>query len=731
MNKAITVVLLCIMALQTARADEGMWLPYMLHKKIIERMKEKGLKLAGDEIFDKSKPSLNDAIVSLNDGNCSASLISNNGLLITNHHCGYDAIASLSTLANNYLDNGFTAPDFGSELHCPGLSATIIRDAYDVTEYLPDTLINLSEEETRIELDKISIWMQKELNLDDNHSCRIESFYNNMMFVMFVQQRFNDVRLVAAPPSHIGKFGGDTDNWMWPRHTGDFCVFRVYASPDNNPASYSKENRPYRPEKFLEISSNAIKKGDFSMVMGFPGTTNRFATSEDIAFAKEYENPIIAKVRGMAQSIWKEAMDSNESLKLKYSTKYSNSSNYWKYAIGQNLNISNNNLIERRNTHDINAMDYCKSQEGFENISESDQRLKDLIKRITPVKRAQTIYHEALFNPSEVTGIFFDLLHFSNNITGENIDEEEGIYHKSELTNSINAFFDEYDIAVERKVFTQCIKYLYENLDEEFRPNLSKALKRHHNSIEEYIGNIFDKSMLTNKTKALQFAESGRKTSKKLMKDELSVLMLRLIMHYQDIDGIITEYDSLTQVPRQVHIISSTIEGDSPFYPDANSTLRLSYGTIEDYKPADGVTYSWMTTLKGIVEKADEAANNADYAIPDELRNILTDNISKENNIPVCFITNNDITGGNSGSPVLNGMGQLIGLAFDGNWEAMASDFEYDEKMQRCVCVDIRYVLFVLDNMGIGKRIRKEITFGTADSREKTAEIAETVDSSI
>ncbi len=692
-------------------ADEGMWLPYAMNPQVIEQMKARGLNLPFEAIYDEQKVSLKDAIVSLDEGSCTAEFVSSTGLLLTNHHCGFDAIQSHSTPTHDYLTNGFWAASLADELPCPGMTASILVASHDVTQRALDALRDKLDRTARQTcLDSLSLVLTGELIQDQKLEGEVISFFEDNLFLFLIQETFTDIRLVGTPPSSIGKFGGDTDNWMWPRHTGDFCFFRVYSAPNQTPADYSKENIPYQPRKHLAINTNGVKQGDFAMVLGYPGSTSRYATTGEIRQTQNITNPIIAEARGIRQAIWQQSMNANSELNIKYASKHAASSNYWKYAIGQNEGLQKGNLMEVREREEDDLIRWSKEDSSRQAVAGSMAALSASYVVLEPLVRATTLYDETVLSGPDLTLFAFQLMDLVLRMEEQQTRTEAYQTLQKEADDLMHEFYRDFDLATDQKVMQAMLAYLLTKAPAEFLPKRRTLMgKRYINNITGYVDHLYANSLLTDSARLRKFIHQPVVPMKRILKDPVVAFMRQMIVYYFDILSVVEQFEEQIDRNKQVVMEALMQKEARPFYPDANSTLRISYGSVQDYSPSDGILYHWQTTLKGIAEKAQEGDNNSDYRLTPQEQAQLKQTLNNGNNLPVCFITTNDITGGNSGSPVLDANGKLIGLAFDGNWEAMTSDITYDEAMQRCICVDIRYVLFVMRQSDSTGRLMEEL----------------------
>ncbi len=648
MKKFLLSLVTVVMLLPSARADEGMWMLPLLEKFNSDALRNLGSRLTPEQIYSINNASIKDAIVSFG-GGCTGEIISGNGLLITNHHCGYSSIQGLSTEEHNYLEDGYWAMNLSEELPVPGLSVTFLQSMTDVTD--------------KFKNDKAREKYLKKVRKDNPHcEVRIVNFYNDNVQYVVVSKTYRDVRFVGAPPVASGKFGGDTDNWMWPRHTCDFSMFRVYAGPDNEPAAYSENNVPMKPRQFLNVSLKGVKEGDFAMIMGYPGRTQRYQTAaqlEDMLAS----NAVRIGARTVRQDVmWKE-MRSNDKVGLQYANKYASSSNGWKKWQGMEEAFEKLDVIERQ---------LQKEAELNEWINADPKRVKKYagaVEKIDAAVKAQAKDYQEYQLLSETIGRI-ELLSLSR-------------------ARNDNGYKD-YDLNTDKKIAAAVLEHYLKNVAPEYKLDITQA------DLDE----MFEKSVFTSTEKKAKAISDGVELSK----DPARVLAEKINEMSSKLVSTVIEAQNAIGEPTKAYA-AALLEWNAgkPIYPDANSTCRLTYGTVKGYSPKDAVEYKYFTTLKGVMEKEDP--NNYEFRVPARLKEIYETKdygqyADENGEIVTCFLTNLDITGGNSGSPVLDADGNLIGLAFDGNWEAMSGDVIFEPELQRCICVDIRYVLLMVDKFG-------------------------------
>ncbi len=696
-----------------AKADEGMWLLPLISKLNIQHMNEMGCKLSAEDIYSINHSSLKDAVVIFG-GFCTGELISDQGLILTNHHCGYDAIQDLSSVEHNYLKDGFWAKAHNEELPVNGLFVTFLKRMDDVTDKVLNGITdNMSEEERTDSIQHNINAITKEASKGNNYIVRVQSFFANNQYFLVVYEKYTDIRFVGAPPSAIGKFGFDTDNWMWPRHTGDFSMFRVYADKDGKPAKYSKDNIPLKPKYHLPISIKGENKGDFAITMGFPGSTDRYLTSWGIEERMNIINESRIIPRGLKQDIWQKDMLADEKVNIQYASKFSRSSNYWKNSIGMNRGIKKLNVIEKKQALEKQFSDWVNSdskrKKRYGNI------LADL--QTTYENRADNLkailyLNECLIRGTEIISWGARTISLSEAL--ETDDQEKIKASVSRIKAAIPEFYKNYNASTDHKVFTAILKLYNDKIAVEYHPSFYKDVvqKKYKGDFNAYADDVFKKSIFTDKDKLEAFLD--KPNLKILEKDPVYIAANSTYTITSSLsDSLATTRLNLQHNNRLFLEGLMKMDTDKVFYPDANFTMRLSYGEVGNYEPKDAVIYKHYTTLKGVMEKEDP--NNFEFIVPDRLKDLYSKKdyghyADKDSTMHVCFTTNNDITGGNSGSPVINGNGELIGIAFDGNWEAMSGDIAFEPNLQKCINVDIRYVLFIIDKYAGASNLIKEMT---------------------
>ncbi len=700
--KKVTVLLsVLLLSLLPVKGDEGMWLLPLLEKMNSGKMTELGFEITPKQIYDLNNTSLKDAIVIFG-GGCTGELVSNQGLLFTNHHCGYSNIQQLSSVEHNYLKDGYWAMRLDEELPCEGLSVRSLVSFTDVTKSVEKAIKRAKSEE---EKEKAFEALQKELAEEAGCDGRyvvgsLTSFYGGNTFYFIVYKVFRDVRFVGAPPSSIGKFGADTDNWMWPRHTGDFSVFRVYADKNNNPADYSEENIPYTPENFLKISLKGYENGDPVMVMGYPGRTNRFMTSFELEETTR-NNEIAIDMRTIRQDVLMKDMRSNPQIMIQYADKYSSSSNGWKKWIGMNETFETLNVQERRAAEEESFAQWVNDG-GKKRVKRYGNALTDISESVNNRKDAYYMitYLNETIGRIELSSIAARISHMLSALP-ELKSEQEKSKLLSAIDETIASFYKDYSLATDIKVAKTMVATLKDRIAAEQLPSFYQTIEKDFGGdIDAFVENIYANSQFVSAEKLNAAIQTGCDLFADPAKTIHDSYSEAISPYYQIYNA---ESERFTQGKKDY--IAGTLEmreGEA-IYPDANFTMRLTYGTVMPYSPRDAVQYDFYTTLDGVMEKEDP--NNWEFEVPARLKELWAaedfgDYALANGKLPVAFISNLDITGGNSGSPIMNGRGELLGLAFDGNWEAMSGDIIFEPNYQRCISVDIRYVLFIIDKFG-------------------------------
>lgn len=719
MKKILFAVNIVFLALNLANAkpDEGMWVPMLLKELNEQDMQKNGLKLTAEDIYNINKSSIKDAIVQFG-GGCTAEIISKDGLLLTNHHCGYGVIQSHSSVQNDYLTNGFWAMSKEEELRNPGLTATFIVRMEDVTQKVLASVANLdSKEVSRDDMIKEACEKIKDEAIKNTHyEAFIKPFYFGNEYYMFITETFKDIRFVGAPPSSIGKFGGDTDNWMWPRHTGDFSIFRIYAGADNKPAEYAPENKPYHPKYHLTISLDGIEKDDFTMIMGFPGRTQQYLTSYAVNFIATVSNPTRVKIRDERLAIMDADMKANDEVRIKYAAKYAYISNYHKKWIGETRGLMRMGAIEKKREQEEEFLTWVNSDQITKiKYGSLMEEYKNNYASLEKVAYCRDYYLDAIFG-IEILNYANKYIKFVETYLNPNSTNEDINSEWTKLNDFSQKHFKDYNVLTDKKIFAKMLSMYRENVDKEFQPFvLNQAEKKYKGNYEKWADDLFKTSFMTSEEKSKNVLENlNKKTLNKITKDPAFLVMQSLMKNFSD--DVATVYDNIFEDISRLNRIyveaQRSWNKSKKFYPDANSTMRLSYGKVAEYVPNDGVTYNYFTTLDGIIEKANP--NHEDFIVPEKLFALHANKdygpYADNGNMKVCFIASNHITGGNSGSPIMNASGELVGCVFDMNWEGVMSDIMYDPQTVRSIAVDIRYVLFIIDKFAGAKYLIDEMT---------------------
>ncbi len=725
MKRLLTILFALLFSLQSAvKADEGMWLPLLVERLNYVDMQKMGLNLTPEEIYSINHSSLKDAIVIFGRG-CTGELISPEGLLITNHHCGYGSIQSVSTIENDLLSNGFWATQKSEEIPIEGLYVKFLVRIEPVTlNILQNVTDDMTEEERKIKINSnIDRAINKVNTVFENYESVVKSFYNGNEYYMFSYEVYKDVRFVGAPPEAIGKFGADTDNWMWPRHTGDFSMFRIYTAPDGKPAEYSEENIPLKSKHYLPISIAGVEQGDFSMVLGYPGGTDRYMTSYGIDLAVNQSNPTIVKIRDKKLKIMKEGMDADEKVRLQYASKYSRTSNYWKYYIGQTKGLKRLKVSEKKKTLEEEFESWVnENPERKAKYSEALSDIENAYNEIKLYNLSRLYFREAINRGSEVIGFSKRFSPLLKELKVKDQDKEKIAGIVNSLKESSDKYFKDYNVKIDQNLLAATFKMYYENIPADQLPGfLVNIAKKYKGNFKKFAAYAFKKSIFVSKEKVDAFIENPK--AKTIEKDIIYKAMKSFYDNSVYLNNKTKNAYALMAKGNRIFLAGlMEMNPDKKFYPDANFTMRLTYGTVQDYFPADAIHFNYFTTLDGIMEKEDPTT--WEFIVPEKLKELYNSKdygqYSDNDTLKVCFLTNHDITGGNSGSPVINGNGELIGLAFDGNWEAMSGDIAFEPELQRTINVDIRYVLFIIDKFAGATNLIDEMTIVTEKPKLKT-----------
>jgi hypothetical protein len=699
-----------------AAADEGMWLPLLLGQQVYNDMVKKGLKLSKEQLYSINKPSVKDAIIIFG-GGCTGEIVSNQGLIFTNHHCGYSAIATASTVEHNYLRDGFYAKNNGEEIPT-NLSVQFLSRIDDVTKLVMDSLKNLTGAERASRQSQILANINSRMGDPANNiETRVSSLFKGNQFLAFVYQRYSDVRLVGTPPESIGKFGGDTDNWEWPRHTGDFSVFRVYASKDGKPAKYSTENTPLKPKHYLPISLKGVKEGDFAMIFGYPGSTNRYESSLGVQLSSDINNPTLVKLRDMRLKYMDAEMKKDPATKLQLASDYASIANYWKFYKGESEQLYKYDVYGAKRKNEETFIKWASNKPEYASLFTD---LKTTYDAWRPYAMHRMYINEGILGSP--------LLAFAASLQGVETALTKPGTSSADIKKAVDAasnarknFLAAHNRASDVKIVAAAMQMFYQDIPKEQYPaSLYEAIRNEYGSLDKaatyqsYADAIFRETMLLDNAKWDEFVRNPNAAN--LQQDLAYSLATAYVRNYtgkyapmfQQFTAKNNEWSRLylkgvmEQYPKKL------------MYPDATFTMRVSYGKVDDYNPRDGVRYDYVTTSKGLLEKY--KPGDYEFDLPKKAVDMISAKDfgqykdAKYNDLVIGFITSNDITGGNSGSPVLNGKGELIGLAFDGNYEALSHKLAFDKDLNRTINVDIRYVLWCIDKLGGAQNIIKELT---------------------
>ena len=698
---------LCLFLGGIAYADEGMWMLGNLDKETRRTMKELGLQLSAKQLYHPKNPSLKDAVVSFG-GFCSGVVVSRDGLVFTNHHCGFSSIRQRSTVEHDYLRDGFVACSHEEELPCPELFVRFLVRQENVTKRVLSVVRpGMDESDRSMAIDSVMWVIGREVMAEDSTTVgAVDAYYGGNEFWLSVYRDYNDVRLVFAPPSSIGKFGWDRDNWEWPRHTGDFSVFRIYADKDNRPAAYSPDNVPYRAACVAPISLDGYQEGSFCMTLGFPGSTERYLSSFGIEERLLNANQAQIDVRGVKQAIWKREMDRRDSIRLMYASKYSESSNYWKNSIGMNRAVRRLRVLDKKRAMERELQRWIDATpRERKHLSTLLPDLEKNYESRRESNHAEAYFVESFLNGPELVQLALDILNFDFEAEQEQV--------VSNLERIVERYAN-LDLDIDKEVFAAMLDVYRAKVDSAYWPSLYQAIdSAFGGDSRAYVDDLYARSDVTTPRGLKRFLE--RDTTYNLYEDPAIALGIDLITNLFELTY--QGYDASREITRGERLLNAAVRrmyDDRNFYPDANSTLRLSFGTVRGYDPYDGASYAYYTTVRGVLEKVKTYADDPDFRVEPGWVELLTSGdfgryADSDGQMKVCFISDNDITGGNSGSAMFNARGELLGLAFDGNWEAMSGDILYEPELQRTIGVDIRYVLFIIEKYGKAANLIREL----------------------
>lgn len=712
MRKIVALSLGLILMLGTvAKADEGMWLLPLINQLNAKQMKKMGAKLTAEDIYSINKNSMKDAVVIFGRG-CTGEVISDQGLVLTNHHCGYGSIQQHSSVEHDYLKDGFWAQSLQEEIPTPGLSVTFLVRIEDVTKQVLDSIAGTKTEDQReLKASAVGKVIADKAIAGTGYSGMVRSLFGGNTYYLFVYETYTDVRMVGAPPSSIGKFGHDTDNWMWPRHTGDFSMFRIYAGKDGKPAAFSKDNVPYKPRYHFPISIKGMKKNDFAMILGYPGSTDRYMTSYEVNENLHLSNPNRIFVRGIRQDILLKDMQANEAVNIMYASKYAGSSNYWKNSIGESRGLKRLHVFEKKQAQEQAFSSWVKqSPDRTEKYGNALSLIQSAVNGRKDLSNAQQYLSECFFSGVEIMSPARISASFMGRIAKATDADKPALI--ADWKKALEGVYKNINMPTDKRVALAMFKIYREKVGAEYLPAFYKQIDSLYGGNSDlFINNLYEKSIFANQTSAMAFVENP---SQELLDADPAVVMGGDVMKVlREVSAKIAPFEVDYDKGHREYIAGILeMEPNKAHYPDANFTMRMTYGSVLDYVPMDGVHYDFKTTLKGVMEKEDP--DNWEFVVSPRLKELYNakdyGRYGVKGEMPLAFITTNDITGGNSGSPVINGNGQLIGTAFDGNWEAMSGDIAFEPELQRTISVDIRYTLFIIDKFAGAKRLINEMT---------------------
>jgi len=715
MKKLLLFIFVLSLGFQsTVKADEGMWVPMFLKQLNIKDMQKKGFKLSAEDIYSINQASLKDAIIIFG-GGCTGEIVSPEGLIFTNHHCGYSSIQKVSTIEHDYLTDGFWSKDKSEEIPIDGLSVKFMKSMSDVTaQMLVGVSDTMSESDRAKKLAENEKALIKEATEGNDYQVIIRNFFAGNEYYMVVYEVYTDIRLVGTPPEAVGKFGADTDNWMWPRHTGDFSIFRVYTSPEGTPAKYAPENVPMKSKWHLPISIKETKPGDFAFIMGNPGSTQRYLTSYGIDLAINESNPTIVKIRTVKLDVMREFMDADPTVRLQYASKFAGTANYWKYFQGQTKALKANKVadIKRGIEADfqawVNADENRKAKYGsvMDDYKEAYEATKEY-------NMSNWYFREAFYRGSELLPYGARFAQLGKLLAADSVDQEKVDATIARLREGVADHFKDYYLPLDQKMFGETMSLYYWGVPADQLPEvLTKHAQQFEGDFSAWAKEVYAKSNFTSAEKVNALLDNP--TAEMINNDPAIKIWDGVFDAYRKMQPKLGPINEQLAKAERLYVAGlREKDPEKKYYPDANFTMRLTYGTIGGYRAADAVDYKFYTTTDGVLEKEDPT--NPEFVVPAKLKELILKKdfgpyTNKKGEMPVGFLSNNDITGGNSGSPIMNAKGELIGLAFDGNWEAMSGDISFDNKLQKTINVDIRYVLFIIDKLGGAQNIIDELT---------------------
>ncbi len=709
-----------LLSISNAKADEGMWLLSLLNKNTAE-MQEKGFKLSAKDIYDINNSSIKDAIVGLGfEGRpfrhfCTGEVISDQGLFLTNHHCGFNAIQSHSTTEHDYLSDGFWAYNKKEELTNPGITASILVSMQDVSkEVLSKVNDEMSEEDRYKAIEKIAVELEKKAEEGTDYRANVKSMFEGNQYFIFVYQIYKDVRLVGAPPQSMGKFGGDTDNWIWPRHTADFSMFRIYTGTDGKPAAYAEENVPLKPKHHLPVSAKGVEEQDFAMILGFPGTTKRYLTSFGLEETMKITNKNRYEIRTLKLDIMMTDMLKDAKVRIQYASKHAGSANYWKYSNEQNKALAKLNTMGHKQTIETDFLNWANKKKKR---SAKYGKALDMISKVYAERKdamnASSYLREALLSGAEMPVFAIKTGGLKSLLSADTLKPEAIEKTVTRLRKAAKSFYKDYNLPTDQRLMAGMYKMYAENISADQQPEIFKTITdEYQNDFVKFADKVYATSVFANAESFNKFLDDPKL---EVLENDIAFKTGNSILKkYREVAAKVSANSDELQKGKRLFVDGiMQINKKQNLAPDANSTIRITYGNVGGYTPKDGVYYNHYTTLKGVMEKEDPTSH--EFAVPAKLKELYNAKdfgiyADKNGNLPACFLTNSDITGGNSGSPVINGNGELIGTAFDGNSEAMSGDIDFEENLQRCINLDIRYTLFIIDKFAGAQNLIDEMT---------------------
>lgn len=715
MRRLIILTFALVLALQPAlKADEGMWVPMFLKQLNIKEMKKQGFKLSAEDVYSVNKSSLKDAIIIFG-GGCTGEIVSPEGLIFTNHHCGYGSIQKVSTIEHDYLTDGFWSKNKEEEIPIDGLTVKFLVRMDDVTSKMLEGVSDTMTEGQRSEvLAKNEKLIKEEATKDNHYKAIVESFFAGNEYYLVIYEVFTDVRLVGTPPEAVGKYGADTDNWMWPRHTGDFAVFRVYMGEDGKPADYSKDNLPYKSKHYLPVSIKDRKPGDFAFIMGNPGSTQRYLTSYGIDQAINESNPAVVKIRTAKLDVMRDFMSADPKVRLQYSSKFARTANYWKYFQGQTKALKQLKVADEKRGIEDSFQAWADANEDRKaKYGEVVNMFDEAYTASGDYNLSNWYFREAFYGGAELLRYAASFKALGKLLSADTVDQEKVDAAIERLRTGKESHFKDYYKPLDEKLFSETMKLYFWDIDSEQQPSvLVDNAKKYQGNFEAWAGDLFRTTHFSDPASVEALLDNP--TAEAINEDPAIQIWNGFFETYMSIKPLAMPVGDKMDKANRLFVAGLREQNpNTKYYPDANFTMRLTYGTVGGYSPADAAEFKYYTTTDGILQKEDP--NNPEFVVPAKLKELILAKdfgpyANKKGEMPVAFLSDNDITGGNSGSPIMDAHGNLIGLAFDGNWEAMSGDIAFDPKLQRTINVDVRYVLFIIDKLGGAQNIIDELT---------------------